>query len=182
MNCAERLSELKSIDGTRQRAWSKVITLQNESYSEVYPSLFLGDYVISRNPTRLEELGVTHVVNCACGTEFNMVNTNEDYFHKSGIAFHGIPARDTWKFQLAPYFDDAVDFIDSALNSGGKVYVHCMSGVSRSSTIVLAFLILKRGMGLMKAVQTVRQKRKIMPNDGFLKELVELNQKIFSKG
>jgi atypical dual specificity phosphatase len=55
-----------------------------------------------------------------------------------------------------------------------------MSGVSRSSAIILAFLIMMRDMPLMDAVKTVRDKRRILPNDGFLKELVELNNTLYS--
>ena len=58
----------------------------------------------------------------------------------------------------------------------GRVYVHCQQGVSRSASIVLAFLMLKRSMNIKEAVKTVRAKREIFPNDGFLKQLCELNE------
>jgi len=61
----------------------------------------------------------------------------------------------------------------------GKLYVHCISGVSRSATIVLAFLMLKRELSLMDALKLVREKRKILPNDGFLQQLVALNTKLY---
>lgn len=61
----------------------------------------------------------------------------------------------------------------------GKVYAHCMSGVSRSAAIVISFLLLKRNMQIMEAVKSVRDKRKILPNDGFLKELVDLNSRLY---
>ena len=57
--------------------------------------------------------------------------------------------------------------------------MHCQSGVSRSATIVLAFLMTKRSMDLTEAVKTVRRKRKINPNDGFLKQLCDLNDSVF---
>jgi protein-tyrosine phosphatase len=55
-----------------------------------------------------------------------------------------------------------------------------MSGVSRSSAIVLAFLLLKRNTHLMDALKSLREKREILPNDGFLNELVELNNKLYA--
>ena len=58
----------------------------------------------------------------------------------------------------------------------GRVYVHCQQGISRSATIVLAFLMLKRSMDVIEAVKTVREKREIFPNDGFLRQLCELDQ------
>lgn len=165
--------------GRQQNIWMSLMTIPSDNYNEVYPSLFLGDFTIAKSPKKLKSVGITHVVNCAWGTSFNMVNTDQSFFEESGIMFHGIPAVDVWKFKIGPYFRGAADFIEQALSSGGKVYVHCMSGVSRSSAIVLAFLIIKRNMQLMEAIQTVRDKRKILPNDGFLKELVDLNSQRF---
>ncbi|XP_045193963.2 dual specificity protein phosphatase 3-like isoform X1 [Mercenaria mercenaria] len=166
--------------GSQQNIWMTLMTTPVDSYNEVYPSLFLGDYTIAKKPEKLKPIGITHVVNCACGSTFNMINTDQNFFEDSGIKFHGIAAVDVWKFRMSPYFLDAANFIEQALESGGKVYVHCMSGVSRSSTIVLAFLLMKRNMAVMDAVKTVRNKRKILPNDGFLKELVELSNSLYS--
>ena len=60
----------------------------------------------------------------------------------------------------------------------GRVYVHCQSGVSRSASIVLAFLMMKRSMDVLEAVKTVRGRREIFPNDGFLKQLSDLNESL----
>ncbi|XP_060603775.1 dual specificity protein phosphatase 3-like [Ruditapes philippinarum] len=176
----EKLDEEQVTPGSQQNIWMTLMTTPEDPYNEVYPSLFLGDYTIAKKPEKLKAIGVTHVVNCACGSTFNMVNTDQEFFEESGILFHGIPAVDVWKFKMAPYFLAAANFIKQALDSGGKVYVHCMSGVSRSSAIILAFLIMMRDMPLMDAVKTVRDKRRILPNDGFLKELVELNNTLYS--
>ena len=59
--------------------------------------------------------------------------------------------------------------------------MHCQQGVSRSASIVLAFLMLKRSMDIKEAVKTVRAKREIFPNDGFLKQLCELNETLNDK-
>lgn len=53
-----------------------------------------------------------------------------------------------------------------------------MSGMSRSGAIVLSYLMIKRGMSVMDAVKLVRDKREIFPNDGFLKQLCELDQQL----
>lgn len=57
----------------------------------------------------------------------------------------------------------------------GKVLVHCAMGISRSATLVLAFLMICEDMSLADAIQTVRAHRGICPNSGFLKQLWELD-------
>jgi protein-tyrosine phosphatase len=60
----------------------------------------------------------------------------------------------------------------------GKVLVHCGIGRSRSSTCVLSYLMIKEGLAATEAVRTVRLHRNIRPNDGFLRQLAELDNKL----
>lgn len=60
----------------------------------------------------------------------------------------------------------------------GKVLVHCFMGISRSSTCAIAYLMIKKQMTIQDAVRQIRSHRDITPNDGFLCQLVELNQQL----
>ncbi|CAG0913222.1 unnamed protein product [Notodromas monacha] len=95
-----------------------------------------------------------------------------------GFDFIRFRAIDLIHFRLAPFFRDTADFIDEALSSGGKVIVHCKQGISRSSTLVVAFLMLKRGMATQEALTIIRSKREVMPNEGFLQHLRDLNERL----
>lgn len=44
------------------------------------------------------------------------------------------------KENLLQYFDKAVNFIEQAMKDT-NVLVHCMAGISRSTTIVVAYLM-----------------------------------------
>jgi protein-tyrosine phosphatase len=59
------------------------------------------------------------------------------------------------------------------LQSGGRVFVHCFAGVSRSATIVIAYLMKEHGLSFNSAIKFVKSKRpQINPNDGFRKQLM----------
>lgn len=62
--------------------------------------------------------------------------------------------------------------------SSAKVLVHCVVGVSRSATLVLAYLMLHQQLSLRQAVVTVRQRRWVFPNRGFLHQLCQLDQQL----
>lgn len=68
------------------------------------------------------------------------------------------------------------------MSSSAKVLVHCVVGVSRSATLVLAYLMLHQQMSLRQAVITVRQHRWVFPNRGFLHQLCQLDQKLRGTG
>lgn len=61
----------------------------------------------------------------------------------------------------------------------GKILVHCHVGVSRSATVVLAYLMLKRNMTLVEAINKVKAGRGIIPNRGFLRQLIDLHIKLY---
>lgn len=68
------------------------------------------------------------------------------------------------------------------MSSSAKVLVHCVVGISRSATLVLAYLMLHQQMSLRQAVITVRQHRWVFPNRGFLCQLCQLDQKLRGTG
>ncbi|XP_073990450.1 zinc finger protein-like 1 isoform X2 [Rhodnius prolixus] len=150
---------------------------QNEP-DEVYPGIFIGDECSARDRTGLRNRNITHVVNAAAGRGFGMVNTNASYYADLNIKYLGIELSDLSVSDASRYFYNTSDFIDEALQNQGRVLVHCLMGISRSSTLVLAFLMLKRNMSAVEAVTAVRKHRNIHPNDGFITQLAALDIKI----
>lgn len=157
------------------------LELPREAYNEVYPGVLLGDGATALCVGLLRRLGVTHVLNAACGREprYCLVNTGPALYRAAGIAFLGIEALDVSAFRLDRYFDQAADFIERALaEPGGRVLVHCHQGISRSATLVLAFLMLRRKLSAAEAVRLVRGRREIVPNRGFLRQLCLLERQL----
>lgn len=69
-----------------------------------------------------------------------------------------IPADDHQDFNLMPFFDQTFTFIE-ATRKKTNVLVHCMAGISRSSTIVIAYLLKKYGYSLEKTLTLAKRKR-----------------------
>ncbi|CAL1263821.1 unnamed protein product [Larinioides sclopetarius] len=132
----------------------------------------------------LRQNNIGFVLNAAYGTDeyLNMIEpvTEKDYT-AAGIRFLGLPAIDCMGYPLHQHFDEAIAFIREALHAGKGILVHCKQGISRSATLVLAYLIVEEGMPLQEATRVVRQRREILPNEGFLLQLCNLYEQIHTK-
>ncbi|XP_027724443.1 inactive dual specificity phosphatase 27 isoform X2 [Vombatus ursinus] len=62
-----------------------------------------------------------------------------------------------------------------------KILVSSEMGISRSAVLVVAYLMIFHHMTILEALMTVRKKRAIYPNDGFVKQLRELNEKLMEE-
>uniref|UniRef100_A0A4X2L2F0 Dual specificity protein phosphatase n=1 Tax=Vombatus ursinus TaxID=29139 RepID=A0A4X2L2F0_VOMUR len=147
---------------------------------EVWPNLFIGDAATANNRFELWKLGITHVLNAAHG---GLCCQGGPDFYGSCVSYLGVPAHDLPDFNISAYFSSAADFIHNALlTPGAKVLVHCVVGISRSATLVLAYLMLRQGLTLRQAVNSVKQRRWIFPNSGFLKQLCQLDRQLQGAG
>lgn len=119
-------------------------------------------------------------MNASCGKDRNLalVNTSSEFYKSSGIEFLGIEALDLSIFPLHKHFKESSNFIHNALLKGGKVLVHCGEGISRSATLVLAYLMIKCNFTAQESVKQVRRYRSILPNFGFLKQICDLNDEL----
>ncbi|XP_078033943.1 dual specificity protein phosphatase 3 isoform X2 [Augochlora pura] len=145
---------------------------------EVYPGIYIGDAKTAKNKKYLEMLGITHLLNSAEGKRFGFVNTDAKYYKDTKIKYIGLPLADAFTTDISKYFYTVADFIDEAVTTKGKAFVHCLVGVSRSATCVLAYLMIKKEMLAVDAITTVRKHRYIEPNSGFLQQLAQLDNQL----
>ncbi|XP_060625105.2 dual specificity protein phosphatase 13B-like [Anolis sagrei] len=144
---------------------------------QVWPNIYLGDAWAARCKRIIQSLGVTHILNAADGP-YN-INTGARYYRDLPVQYYGVQAFDDTSFDISIFFYDAADFIHKALNTeGGKVFVHCAMGLSRSATLVLAYLMIYENLTLVEALKAVDSHRGICPNTGFLSQLRALDLKL----
>uniref|UniRef100_A0A3Q4HB11 Dual specificity protein phosphatase n=1 Tax=Neolamprologus brichardi TaxID=32507 RepID=A0A3Q4HB11_NEOBR len=142
---------------------------------EVWPNLFIGDMSVANDRYSLWKLGITHVVNAAHGKTHCQ---GSHYFYGSTVDYYGVPADDSPSFDLSRYFFPSAEYIHNALDTTTRVLVHCAVGVSRSASIVLAYLMIHHNYTLLDAINKVKERRWIFPNRGFLKQLHALDTKL----
>ena len=74
--------------------------------------------------------------------------------------------------KLSVYFKETGEFIRGAIEGGGQVLVHCFAGVSRSASVVIAYLMRYHNMTYSQACAHVQDRRPwINPNPGFVNQL-----------
>lgn len=90
-----------------------------------------------------------------------------------------VPVKDSRDSNLIEYFDQVADMIEKTRQEDGKSLVHCVAGVSRSVSLILAYLMKYADMSLKQAFHHVRSVRpQVRPNTGFFKQLIEYEQRL----
>lgn len=128
-------------------------------------ALYLGSQD-SVNIDNIDQFNITHILSLGIDTPF--IDDRE-------IVKRYIPCLDLPETNMREVFEDTSEFIGLTLNTGGVVLVHCNAGVSRSASVIIAYLIMKKGMSFDEAFKLVKDKRPaIQPNSGFLEQLRKL--------
>ncbi|CRL06608.1 CLUMA_CG019505, isoform A [Clunio marinus] len=140
--------------------------------SEVLPSLYLCGACAIVRPETIENLGIKFVVNATVELpDTPLPDKRPDYMR--------VAMKDSRESNLIEYFDEVADKIEKTRQQDGKSLVHCVAGVSRSVSLVLAYLMKYADMSLKNAFAHVRSVRpQVRPNVGFFKQLIEYEQRL----
>ncbi|KAJ5149488.1 dual specificity phosphatase [Penicillium atrosanguineum] len=129
-------------------------------------NIYIGGIFCLKNKAALDRANITHVVSVL------RLAPSENLF--SDFKQHRIDIDDVDDENLLEHLPAAVNFIQSGLDAGGSVLVHCAMGKSRSATVCIAYMLHQQRSGLtpQSALEVIRQSRPLCePNDGFMEQL-----------
>ncbi|UJR17303.1 hypothetical protein I4U23_004198 [Adineta vaga] len=95
--------------------------------------LYHGDFNHGRNVELLRKLNIQHIINVS---NFKVKKEILMNFNVLWIDLHDTPLTD-----IREHFDQTNEFLNTCRSKNEKVLVHCQMGVSRSASIVLAYLL-----------------------------------------
>mmetsp|Transcript_378 Transcript_378/g.847 ORF Transcript_378/g.847 Transcript_378/m.847 type:complete len:504 (-) Transcript_378:68-1579(-) len=92
--------------------------------------------------------------------------------HPKDFKYGRAPLLDDPEANLLELLPNALSFLSQARKGGGKVFICCAKGISRSSSMVIALLMAEKNIGFDEAFKICEQKRPIVyPNIGFQQQL-----------
>ena len=147
--------------------------MQSSHITEIINNIFIGSYLNAKNWNELEKNNIKYILNCA--TECK--NIFEDK-----IKYLKLDIKDQNDFPIQDFFDKGIQFIQESVNNNdGNILIHCMEGKSRSTTLLMAYLIKYKNENTNSAYKIVKSKRQLtMPNLGFMFKLREYEKSLIN--
>jgi atypical dual specificity phosphatase len=126
--------------------------------------LWIGNFHAAVDTQALQAAGINYVVTAL---EPSYSGTLKKLYGNVGIHQLIVDSSDNPKCDLYKYFEEVCQWIGDA-RKNGNVMVHCYGGVSRSSTLTIAYLMIAKKIGWRETLAFVKQKRPVVsPNIGF---------------
>ncbi|KAI8349522.1 dual specificity phosphatase, partial [Mortierella sp. GBAus27b] len=132
----------------------------------VLPHLYLGAEHNATDVNCLARLGITAVLNVAI--EISNASQQQQYQNLSWTHHQR---------NLLSEFPKAFAFIEDIKNMDGKVLVHCQLGVSRSASLVIAYVMKTMQYKLTEAYEFVKARSSVIsPNMSLMYQLAEFGK------
>ncbi|KAL7093802.1 hypothetical protein ACP275_11G062100 [Erythranthe tilingii] len=143
----------------------------NKECSRILDHVYLGSDAIAKDREILRQNRITHVLNCVgfvC----------PEYF-KNDLVYKTLWLQDCPSEDITSILYDVFDYFEDVLEQGGRVFVHCCQGVSRSTSLVIAYLMWKERQSFDDAFQHVKAARGVTnPNVGFACQLLQCQKRV----
>eukprot|EP01012_Entosiphon_sulcatum_P011598 TRINITY_DN1709_c0_g1_i1.p3 TRINITY_DN1709_c0_g1~~TRINITY_DN1709_c0_g1_i1.p3 ORF type:complete len:192 (-),score=46.81 TRINITY_DN1709_c0_g1_i1:60-635(-) len=141
------------------------------SVCRVRPGLYIGSQRGALKRDALKALGVTHVL--------TMNNWPPPF--PEDFVYEVKDTEDEDRGQLLLTLERNLGFIEEGIRAGG-VLVHCLRGVNRSGTMLVAYLMHSEGLPLATALQEARKARPVIePRPNMMEQLAEFEARLQEK-
>ncbi|CAF0835450.1 unnamed protein product [Adineta ricciae] len=153
-------------------------TVDREKFLTIYPSvildnqLYLGTGHQATNWKVIRDLKITHIIN---------ISFEHQCVFPDKIKYLHLQLEDMEDVLLKDRFTETIQFMTTAFeNASSRILVHCNLGISRSTTVTLAYLMKTYNATASEAFKFVRKRRPIVcPNLGFLRQLIDYEYELF---
>ena len=132
--------------------------------------LYLGDMFDANDADIIKNKNISCII---CVAErLKIINPNPD------VKVYNYELSDDYNCNISLYFEE----IGEIIKNENRVLVNCAAGVSRSATIVIAYIMKYYNLDLKNTFIRVRYNRnRICPNKNFMKCLLEYELSLFGK-
>jgi atypical dual specificity phosphatase len=136
--------------------------------SEILPSLFVGEYPRTEDIAWLKyEFGISAVLSLQDDEDLAVNNLSlpdlRSAYHQHGVAFCRAPVTDFNCQSLAETLPQALTELQTFVQGGDVVFLHCNAGCNRAPTLAIAYLHVHHGLGLGEARDFVKARRACGP-------------------
>ena len=134
-------------------------------------NIVLGGRDDSQNSDLLFDFGISHVLNVAQQLP-NMFTCHFQY--------EKLDLLDNEECDIRSAMPRAVEFIRNIENSNGRVLIHCISGVSRSVTVLVMYLMMEHRLPLKESYDYIKKCRPFIgPNESFKLQMARCEVELF---
>jgi len=154
---------MKDCDTEQPSFFEALYTSRNADAHEICTGIFLGAASAAGDQRAMLKRKISHVL---------IAHPALPEQYPRQFQYRRIKLIDDPAANLLELLPDALSFLGKARKRGGRVFVYCAKGISRSSSIVIALLMLEQGISFDEAFHACEQKRPVVyPNVGFQQQL-----------
>lgn len=160
--------EIKTADGFKKKNEKNeqtcgfiIDTKPDLSFGNVFKFLYYGSQDVATDINILNSLQITDVLSVGVKVQLHR-----------GFMYKFIEAYDLPTFNMKNIFIECFLYFENIRLQDRRVFVHCNAGISRSPTIIIAYVMNHLNIGLEDAFKFVKETRLIInPNAGFISQL-----------
>ncbi|KAL4477656.1 hypothetical protein ABPG74_002806 [Tetrahymena malaccensis] len=139
--------------------------LQNYTHiANIIDNVYLSDYNTAQDIQVLTLCKITHIINCS---PQNCINNFENK-----IQYLNVEILDEWEANLIENLDAIFKFIQKSQRQNGRILIHCYRGISRSPSVVIAYIIKNLNINENQALKYCKSRyQQAEPNASFMIQL-----------